>query len=190
MILYVCGSRTSRSTSRPCSRVLCPAARLQQEVLRYSVVHCVVTDFTVTFSNRPMVPKMILRLGFVDLVDHVASSMLVRHVVLSEFSEPSGRAHPVSSYIPLSECKLQVVCCRERLHVTVSGKIASISLERASNCTNILYFKALPSILVWRDPWFRQIAWSFSHTISAVHRVHFSEEDRLSSSLEACFSWN
>ena len=84
-----------------------------------------------------MVPKMILRLGFVDLVDHIVSSILVRHVALSELSEPSGRAHPVSSYIPLSQCKLQVVCCGERLRVTVFGEIASLSLERASNFTNI-----------------------------------------------------
>ena len=77
-----------------------------------------------------MVPKMILRLSFVDLVDQIASSILVRHVSLSELSEPSGRAHPVFSYIPLSQCKLQVVCCRERLHVTVFGKLASLSLER------------------------------------------------------------
>ena len=90
-----------------------------------------------------MVPKMILRLGFVDLVDHIASSILVRHVALSELTELFGGAHPVSSYIPLSQCKLQVVCCRERLRVTVFGKIASHSLERASNCTNIPYFESV-----------------------------------------------
>ena len=31
-------------------------------------------------------------------------------------------------------------CCKGRLHVTVSGKIAGVSLERTSNCTKILYF--------------------------------------------------
>ena len=41
-----------------------------------------------------MVPKMILRLGFVDLADHVASSILTRLVPLSESSVPPGRAHP------------------------------------------------------------------------------------------------
>ena len=35
-------------------------------------------------------------------------------------------------------CRQCVV--RERLHVTVFGKNASLSLERASNCTNIQYF--------------------------------------------------
>ena len=84
-----------------------------------------------------MVPKMILRLGFVDLVDHIASSILARRVALPELSEPSGGAHPVFSYIPLSQCKLQAVCCAERLHVTVSGAIADLSLGRASNCTKI-----------------------------------------------------
>ena len=83
---------------------------------------------------------MILRLGFVDLVYHIASSILARLVALSELSELSGRAHPESSYIPLSQCKLQAVCCGDRLHVTVSGKVASLSLGRASNCTQILNF--------------------------------------------------
>ena len=69
-----------------------------------------------------MVPKMILRLGSVDLADHIASSIVARLVVLSELSAPSGRAPSEFSYIPLSQCKLQAVCCRERLHVTVSGK--------------------------------------------------------------------
>ena len=64
-------------------------------------------------------------------------------MALSELSEPSGRAHPEFSYIPSSQCKLQVVCCTERPHVTAYGKIASLSLERASNCTNILYFESV-----------------------------------------------
>ena len=75
-----------------------------------------------------MVPKMILRLGFVDLVNHVASSILARRVALPGLSEPSGGAHPEFSYVPLSQCKLQTVCCTERLHVTVSGEIADLSL--------------------------------------------------------------
>ena len=41
-----------------------------------------------------MVFKMILLLGFVDLVDHIASSILARLVALSELSAPSGGAHP------------------------------------------------------------------------------------------------
>ena len=41
-----------------------------------------------------MVFKMILLLGFVDLVDHIASSILARLVALSELSVPSGRVHP------------------------------------------------------------------------------------------------
>ena len=35
-----------------------------------------------------MVPKMILRLGFENLVDHTASSMFARLVAISESSEP------------------------------------------------------------------------------------------------------
>ena len=60
-----------------------------------------------------------------------------------ESSEPFGRAPPVFSFIPLSQCKLQVVCCGERLHVTVFGKIASLSLERASNFTSMQYFEGV-----------------------------------------------
>ena len=83
---------------------------------------------------------MILRVGFVDLADHIASSILTQLVTLSELSAPSGRARPEFSYIPLSQCKLKAVCCRERLHVTACGKIADLSLGQASNCTKILYF--------------------------------------------------
>ena len=35
------------------------------------------------------------------------------------------------------------MCCRERLHVTVFGKISSLSLERASNCTEISFFEGV-----------------------------------------------
>ena len=90
-----------------------------------------------------MVPKMILRLGFVDLVYHLASSILARLVAHSELSEPSGRAHREFSYIPLSQCKLQAMCCRERLHVTVSGKLADLSLGPASNCTKTQHFESV-----------------------------------------------
>ena len=86
-----------------------------------------------------MVPKMILRLGFVDLADHIASSISTPLVALSELSEPSLRARPVFSYIPLSQCQLQVVCCRERLHVTAFGKIADLSRKQAPKCTKILH---------------------------------------------------
>ena len=78
MILYACGSRTSRSTSGLCSRVWFSAARLQKEVLQVFFDLQCCYRFPYNFSNRSMVPKMILRLGFVDLVDHLASSILVR----------------------------------------------------------------------------------------------------------------
>ena len=35
------------------------------------------------------------------------------------------------------------MCCGERLHVIVLGKIADLSLERASNCTKIQYFEGV-----------------------------------------------
>ena len=84
---------------------------------------------------------MILRLGFVDLVDRIANSIRVQPVAILESSEPFGRAPPKSSCIPLSQYKSQVVCCGERLHVTVFRKFASLSLERASHCTTKPYFE-------------------------------------------------
>ena len=75
------------------------------------MIHGVVTSFSVTFSNRSKVPKMILLIGFVGLVGLIASSILARLVALSEFSAPSGRAHPEFSYMLLSQNKLQAVCC-------------------------------------------------------------------------------
>ena len=60
-------------------------------------------------------------------------------MAILELSKPFGRAHPLFSCIPLPQCNLQVVCSGERLHVTVFGKTASLSLERASNCTCLLY---------------------------------------------------
>ena len=50
--------------------------------------------------------------------------------------------------------------------------------------------KAFPSILVWRDPWFRQIAGSFLHAIYVLHRAHYSKEYCLCSSLKAFSYWN
>ena len=41
-----------------------------------------------------MLPKMILRFGFVDLADHAAISILTQVVALSELSVASGRARP------------------------------------------------------------------------------------------------
>ena len=86
-----------------------------------------------------MVSKMILLLAFVDLVNHTGSSILARLMAPSELSAPSGGAPPEFSYIHLSQCKLQAVYCRERLHVTVFGKIANLSLGRDSSCTITLY---------------------------------------------------
>ena len=51
-----------------------------------------------------------------------------------------GVGPPLSSCVPLSQYKSQVVCCTERLRVIVFDKIAILSSERASNCTNALYF--------------------------------------------------
>ena len=76
----------------------------------------------------------------------------------------------VSSCIPLSQYKSQVVCCRERLRVIVFDKIAILSFERASTFTNILYFVDASKYFVWCDPWLVQVASNFFHTLIVVHR--------------------
>ena len=93
-VLYSCSSRTSRSTSWLCSRVLYSAARLQKEVFQLFCGPRCCYKFPRNFSSRLMDPKRILRVGFVYLADYIASSILIRLVALSELSVPSGRAHP------------------------------------------------------------------------------------------------
>ena len=124
-----------------------------------------------------MGPKMILLLGFMDLVDRITSSLWVQPVVLLKASEPFGRAPPVFSYTPLSQRKLQVVCSRERLHVTVFVKKMQAFLSSELQIAPIFsILTASPSILVWSDSWFCWIAWNFCHAIFILHRIHCSEE--------------
>ena len=136
------GSRTSRSTSWPCFHVLYTGVPLSKAVCQEFCSRRRCSRFHSNSSNRSVGPKMILRRGFVDLVDLIAISIWVQPVAILEFSEPFGRAPPVFSYTPLSQCKLQAVCCRERLHVTVSGKIASLSLWAS--------FKLHENTVFWR----------------------------------------
>ena len=138
-ILCVCVSRTSRSTSWLHFRAVYSATRPRKEVLQILCGPRCCYKCPRIFSNRLMVPKTILLLGFVDRVDHIASSIRARLVVLSELSAPSSSAHPKFSYISLSQCKLQTMCCRERLHVTVNCK----SFSWAS-------FTLHPCIVFWR----------------------------------------
>ena len=88
MNLYVCGSRTSQLTFWLCSLVLHSASRLRKEVLLICCDPRCCYRFRRNFSNRSTVPKKILLPGFVDLVDHIASSNLARLVTFSELSEP------------------------------------------------------------------------------------------------------
>ena len=95
-----------------------------------------------------MGPKMILRLGFVDLVYSITSSIGVQPAPLLEISELFRRALPVSSYIPLSQGKLQMVCCRERLYVLVSDKMQAFLLSELQIAPTYRIVKEFPSILV------------------------------------------
>ena len=159
---------------------------------RCSVTHCVVASFNNEFSNRLMVPMMILRLGFEDLADQIASSLLsTTRGTLGVNANLLTGAHPGFSYIPLSQCKLQAVCCGDRRHVTVFGKIASLSLERTSNSTKMPYFEGVSQYSVYGAILgLVKIAWNFSYTMSISHWVHGCEEYLLFSTLEACSSWN
>ena len=115
-------SQTSRSTSWSCSHALYHAIPLSKVVCHEFCCLRRCSRFLRDSVNRLVGPKMILLLGCVALVAHIANSIWEQIVALLESSEPSRRAPPVFSYIPLSQCKLQVVCCRERLHVTSFGK--------------------------------------------------------------------
>ena len=63
-----------------CSCVLYSAARLQKEALHLFCDPRCGYKLHRDFSNRLMVPNMILLPGIVDLVDHIASSILARLV--------------------------------------------------------------------------------------------------------------
>ena len=90
----------------------------------------------------------------------------------------------VFMHIPLSLCRQLVVCRRERLHVTAFGKTAILSLERASNCTNMLYsgdvskYSGVGRFLVLSS----RLGIPFS--ICIIHRIYDSEEHSLSSSFK------
>ena len=107
---------------------------------------------------------MLLRLVLVDLVDLVdrcANSVRVQPVDIMGIGVPFGIAPPSSSCIPLSQCKLQAVCCGGRLHATVFGKIVIFCCERASSCTNIQYFEEVSKYFCME----RFLAWASRMTL-------------------------
>ena len=118
---------------------------------------------------------MILLLGFVDLIDRIANSIWVQPVAILESSEPSSRAHPECSYIPLSQCKLQAVRVVENDCMwPCLVKLQAFLLSELQIAQKYCILKAFLSILVWLDPWFRKIAWSFPHVKNVFHRIHCS----------------
>ena len=83
------------------------------------------------------------------------------------------------------QCVLENDCmwpCLVKLHVFLLSELQIAPIYR--------FLKAFPSILVWSDPWFRQVAWSSLHTILILHWIHCGEKHGLSSSFEASLSWN
>ena len=122
------------------------------------------------------------------LVNRFANLVWVQLVALLELSEPFGIAHPLSSCIPLSQCKQLVVCRRGRLHATLFGKIAILSLVRVSNCTNIPYFDEVSKYFCMEQSSALSSRVGFSHTIFILHQIHYCEEHGLSSSFETLSS--
>ena len=110
---------------------------------RYSAVKVVAPGFPGTLRCAWVVTRCSSVLLLLILLSTFANSLSVQHVATLGIGIPCGISPPSSSCIPLSQCKSQAVCCRERLRVIVFGKIASLSLERASNCTNIQYFESV-----------------------------------------------
>ena len=101
----------------------------RERYTRNSVIHGVAPGLPGHCLIRLVGHKMFLHPVHVDLVDQFASSILAQPAVLSESSVPFGIAHPSSSCIPLSRCKQLVVCRSGRLHATLFGKTAILSLE-------------------------------------------------------------
>ena len=67
----------------------------------------------------------------------------------------------------------------------------ALSLERASNCTNLLHFESVSKYSCMEQPLVLSDRVEFlPYHIHHIHRVEYREEHRLSSSLEAFSSCN
>ena len=86
-------------------------------------------------------------------------------MVILESSILCDTAPPLTSCIPLSQCKLQAVCSGGQLHAIAFGEIAILSFERASNCTNILYFEEVSKYFCEKRPFLGLVK---SHGVSSV----------------------
>ena len=87
--------------------------------------------------------------------------------------------------LPISQQKSQVECCRERLRAILFDKIASLSSERALNCTNTLYFDEVSKYFCMV-----RFASNFLHALIVVHRVHCSENRGPPVPFETSSSWD
>ena len=79
---------------------------------------------------------------------------------------------------------------KERLRGIVFDRTAILFFERASDCTNILYFGELSIFFVHRNSGFVQIVLNFSRILTGVHRVHGCEKHGLPVPFETSSSWN
>ena len=185
MILYVCGSRPSRSTFGFVLAYCILRLDCGRKYSRYSVIHGVVTDFPVTFRIARWFPWWscflalwilwtTLRVRFQhDSWRSRSSAHLLVELILSFHTYRFLNAR-CKQCVPENDCMWPVLV-----------KPQAFLLSELQIAPKYCISKASPSFLVWRDPWFRKIAWSFLHALFVFHRVHCSEEDRLSSSLEA-----
>ena len=127
--------------------------------------------------------QMFLRPVLVDLVDEFASSILIQPAVHSESSVSFDIAHLFFIHANSWWCR------KKRLHATLSGKTAILSLERVSNSTNILYSDEVSKYFCMEQSLALSSRMkSFLHAIFIFHRVHYREEHRLSSSFETLSS--
>ena len=167
-VLCLGDSRTSRSTSWLCLYDVNLAVQLRKEIHQEFCNQRCCSRFPRAFLIRLVVQKMFLHPVHVDLVDQCSNSILVQPAVLSESSVPFGIDHPSSSCVPRYRCKRLVVCRRGRLHATLFGKNYK---PFSWACFKLHQYTVFWWHFLWNNPWLRQIAWSFSHTISIIHRI-------------------
>ena len=83
--------------------------------------------------------RIFLLLGEVDPAVHFANSVSIQLEGTLETDILCWKIHLQTSCILLSSRKSPEMYGRERLHVILFEKIAILSLERVSNCTNKLF---------------------------------------------------
>ena len=128
---------------------------------RYYVIHGVVTSFPVTASwlCRSCWPNC----------EFNFSTTRVTLGVKRTFWQTSSCVFIHTAFSMQAACSVlyRTTACDRVWWTCKPFSWASFKLHQ-----NTVFWRTFPSILVWCDPWFRQIAWSFLHTMLIIDRIH------------------